>query len=111
MSSSAPEIVWYENTEQGTFHEIVKGSDTERRLKRDMYLEDPADDSSWVPMYRQVDERAATRNPEKQPGYVEPAAPDKTPEELQAERDAEIQAAVDAALAARDAEQKSAPQK
>lgn len=66
------ETNWYENVEQGTFHEVEKGSDTERRLQRDQrQVVDPeTGEDYYEAAYRKVSESKATSAPHKQPGYV-----------------------------------------
>lgn len=87
--SNTPETQWYENVEQGTFHEVVVGTDTERRIKSEQRnLTDDEGEEYQEAAYRKVTSKQATASPSKQPGYVKgkdsdtPASP-ATPEQVQ----------------------------
>lgn len=68
---------WYENTAEGTFHEVLEGSDNEKRMKREMRQvgDDPED---LEPAYRPV-AKSSLPAASNQPGYVKsdgtPASP------------------------------------
>lgn len=73
------ETNWYENIAQGTFHEVLAGSDTEKRMQRDMrQTVDEDGEEFYEPEYRKVTEKQAKASPSRQPGYVKdntPASP------------------------------------
>ena len=68
---------WYENVEQGTFHEVLEGSDTEKHMKRQM-RQVGADEDDVELAYRPVS-KSDVAAASKQPGYVKgsdsPASP------------------------------------
>lgn len=72
-SSTSPETAWYENTAEGTFHEVLKGSDTERRMQREL-RQDGDDENDVTSAYRKVSKSEATSSPSTQPGYVRTGA-------------------------------------
>jgi hypothetical protein len=76
MAGTTVETVWYRNTEHDTIHEVVKGSDLEKRLRREQRQVGDEDDDV-EPAYERITEAVARKNPEKQPGYLEqkPATP------------------------------------
>jgi hypothetical protein len=72
---------WYENIEQGTFHELVAGSDTERRIRSEQrnLVDEESGEEYQEQAYRKVTKAEATSAPSEQPGYVKggdtPASP------------------------------------
>jgi hypothetical protein len=111
--------VWYRNTEHDTVHEVVKGSDLEKRLRREQrQVGDEEDD--LVPAYERISEQAARKNPEKQPGYVKPKArksaegsvaqPGLSEDEVQARVEAAVKTAVAELVDALQAEKAAAEQ-
>jgi len=98
-NTMATDTVWYENVEQGTLHEVVRGSALEKRLRRDQreIYEDGEDEPTFETAYRRLTDaevKKAQANPEKVPGYPTAHAARRAAAEAEKQR----QAARDEAL-------------
>jgi len=71
------ETVWYENLAEGSFHEVEKNTDTERRLRREQrtYVDDDGEEQS-EPAYKRLSGPPSAAAAKKAPGYIEPPAPE-----------------------------------
>lgn len=106
-NSETVETVWYRNTEFDTLHEVVKGSDTEKRLRGELRQVGEAEDDVER-AYERLSDRdlaAAQKDPSKVPGYVKdthpalPAAGTVVVQQGEGPSDEDIQARIDAAVA------------
>lgn len=105
----AVETVWYENTAEGSYHEVVKGTDTERRMRGELRAVAGDDgDETFEPAFRPCKAPAQSRHKDL-PGYVAPDASTEGPApitypdaEAPVYTQEEMEAAVARVLEARD---------
>lgn len=70
MAKGEVKTAWYRNIEQGTTHEVVVGSDHEKRIRKAQRQVGDTDD--YEPLYEKVSESEGRKNAKDQPGYVTP---------------------------------------
>lgn len=92
MAKQDVETVWYENTAEGTFHEVVKGTDTERRMRSEQRsVVDEDGDESFEQAFRKCSAPTASKA-KSLPGYVASPEVDQAEADADAKKNAEAEA-------------------